>query len=69
MSLINSPTNEVREREKGRGKRRRKRGETGVRVWRGVGNLLLAALTAVLKTQLLKNGRGTVPYEGDYVHT
>ena len=60
-SLINSPANEVREREKGRGKWRmvesvhkKEGGKTEVSVWHGVGNILQDALMAVLKTQLLR---------------
>lgn len=43
--------------------REKEGGEIKVSVWRGVGNILQAALMAVLKTPLLRNGHNVV-YHG-----
>ncbi len=43
--------------------REREGGEVDLSVWRGVGNILQAALMAVLKTPLLRNGHNVV-YHG-----
>ena len=49
--------------ERGRERGRREGGEVEGSVWRGVGNILQAALMAVLKTLLLRNGHNVV-YHG-----
>lgn len=60
----------MREKERGAGRggqsqrvREKEGGNVEMSVWRGVGNILQAALMAILKMLLLRNVRNVVYYE------